>query len=276
MISLDVIVRSNPRFSFGRVGALVLRHVYILRSSLPRLLELAYWPTVQMVMWGFMTQFLAGQTSYVAQAFGVLLSAVLLWDVLFRGQLGLSISVLEEIWSRNLGHLFVSPLRPAEMASALMTMSLIRTLIGIVPASLLALYFFGFSVYSLGLYLVGFFFGLIAFGWAIGLAVSGLVMRYGMAMESLAWGVIFALMPISAVYYPVSVLPTWLQYVAWALPPAHVFEGMRAILVNGEARPDLLLSTLALDALYLGLGFLAWLGLFRGARQRGRLLQSGE
>ena len=276
MTSLDIIVRSNPRFSLGRVGALVLRHVYILRSSLPRLLELAYWPTVQMVMWGFMTQFLAGQTSYVAQAFGVLLSAVLLWDVLFRGQLGLSISFLEEIWSRNLGHLFVSPLRPAEMATALMTMSLIRTLIGIVPASLLALYFFGFSVYSLGLYLVGFFFGLIAFGWAIGLAVSGLVMRYGMAMESLAWGVIFALMPISAVYYPVSVLPAWLQYIAWALPPAHVFEGMRAILVHGEARPDLLLSTLALDALYLGLGFLAWLGLFRGARQRGRLLQSGE
>ena len=276
MTSLDIIVRSNPRFSLGRVGALVLRHVYILRSSLPRLLELAYWPTVQMVMWGFMTQFLAGQTSYVAQAFGVLLSAVLLWDVLFRGQLGLSISFLEEIWSRNLGHLFVSPLRPAEMAAALMTMSLIRTLIGIVPASLLALYFFGFSVYSLGLYLVGFFFGLIAFGWAIGLAVSGLVMRYGMAMESLAWGVIFALMPISAVYYPVSVLPTWLQYLAWALPPAHVFEGMRAILVNGQARPDLLFSTLALDALYLGLGFLAWLGLFRGARQRGRLLQSGE
>lgn len=276
MTSLDIIVRSNPRFSLGRVGALVLRHVYILRSSLPRLLELAYWPTVQMVMWGFMTQFLAGQTSYVAQAFGVLLSAVLLWDVLFRGQLGLSISFLEEIWSRNLGHLFVSPLRPAEMATALMTMSLIRTLIGIVPASLLALYFFGFSVYSLGLYLVGFFFGLIAFGWAIGLAVSGLVMRYGMAMESLAWGVIFALMPISAVYYPVSVLPTWLQYLAWALPPAHVFEGMRAILVNGQARPDLLFSTLALDALYLGLGFLAWLGLFRGARQRGRLLQSGE
>ena len=276
MTSLDIIVRSNPRFSLGRVGALVLRHVYILRSSLPRLLDLAYWPTVQMVMWGFMTQFLAGQTSYVAQAFGVLLSAVLLWDVLFRGQLGLSISFLEEIWSRNLGHLFVSPLRPAEMATALMTMSLIRTLIGIVPASLLALYFFGFSVYSLGLYLVGFFFGLIAFGWAIGLAVSGLVMRYGMAMESLAWGVIFALMPISAVYYPVSVLPAWLQYIAWALPPAHVFEGMRAILVHGEARPDLLLSTLALDALYLGLGFLAWLGLFRGARQRGRLLQSGE
>lgn len=276
MTSLDIIVRSNPRFSLGRVGALVLRHVYILRSSLPRLLELAYWPTVQMVMWGFMTQFLAGQTSYVAQAFGVLLSAVLLWDVLFRGQLGLSISFLEEIWSRNLGHLFVSPLRPAEMATALMIMSLIRTLIGIVPASLLALYFFGFSVYSLGLYLVGFFFGLIAFGWAIGLAVSGLVMRYGMAMESLAWGVIFALMPISAVYYPVSVLPTWLQYLAWALPPAHVFEGMRAILVNGQARPDLLFSTLALDALYLGLGFLAWLGLFRGARQRGRLLQSGE
>ncbi len=123
---------------------------------------------------------------------------------------------------------------------------------------------------------MAFFFGLMVFGWAIGLAVSGLVMRHGMAMESLAWGLIFALMPIAAVYYPVSVLPTWLQYVALALPPAHVFEGMRALLVHGETRVDHLVATAALDVVFLALGVASWLGLFRGARQRGKLLQSGE
>lgn len=264
------------RLSLGRVAAMVLRHWYVLRGSWPRLVELGYWPTVQMIMWGFMTQFLAAQTSYIAQAFGVLLSAVLLWDVLFRGQLGVSLSFFEEMWSRNLGHLFVSPLRPLELALAMTTMSLIRTLLGIVPASLLAIAFFGFSVYSLGLSLAAFFFNLLFFGWAIGLLVSGLVLRYGLGAENLAWAAIFALLPVSAVYYPVAVLPDWLQWAAWALPPAYVFEGMRALLAAHEIRLDLMAMATALNVLYLGGGILAFLGWFRVARRRGLLLQQGE
>lgn len=263
-------------FSVTRVATLVLRYWYVLRGSFLRILDLAYWPTLQMVVWGFMTQFLAGQSNYVAQAFGVLISAVLLWDVLFRGQIGLSISFLEDVWSRNLGHLFVSPLRPIEMAAALMTMSLVRTLIGLVPATILAFFFFGFSVYSLGFWLAGFFLSLIMFGWSIGLAVSGLVMRFGMGAESLAWASIMAIMPLSAVYYPVDTFPVWLRPFAWAMPPAHVFEGMRAILVHHQPRPDLLASALALDAVYITLGFGCFLLCFRAARQRGRLLQQGE
>ena len=45
---------------------------------------------------------------------------MLLWDILFRGQLGFSISFLEEMWSRNLGNLMMSPLRPVEFITALM------------------------------------------------------------------------------------------------------------------------------------------------------------
>ena len=112
--------------SLRRVGALSLRYFYLLRGSWPRLVELAYWPTVQMILWGFITLFLVTQTSYIAQAFGVLLSAVMLWDVLFRSQLGVSVTFFEEMYSRNLGHLFVSPLRSWELILALMSMSLVR------------------------------------------------------------------------------------------------------------------------------------------------------
>ena len=261
---------------WGRIYAMILRHVYILRSSWPRLLDLAYWPTVQMIMWGFMSQFLAGQTSYIAQAFGVLLSAVLLWDVLFRGQLAVSISFFEEMWSRNLGHLFVTPLRPGEFAASLLSISLLRTLLGIVPASLLAVAFFGFSVYSLGLSLAAFFFSLLMFGWAIGLAVTGLVLRHGLGAENIAWGLVFALLPVSAVYYPVSVLPEWLQWVAYAMPAAYSFEGMRSILLLGEVRLDLMAAGFALNIVYLGLGVALFFHYFRVARRRGSLLQQGE
>jgi ABC-2 type transport system permease protein len=253
------------------------RHLYHLRGSWPRILELAYWPTVQMVLWGFMTQFLAGKTDYVAQAFGVLLSAVLLWDVLFRGQISVALGFMEEMWSRNLGHLFVSPLRTHELITGLLALSVIRTVIGVVPASLLAIVFFDYSVYAgLGLPLVGFFVSLLAMGWAIGIVVSGVILRFGLGAESLAWVAIFALAPLSGIWYPISVLPDWLQPVAAALPSAHVFEGMRAILIEGTFRADLMLTAIALDALYLAIAVALFVALFERARRDGQLLQLGE
>ena len=274
----DVAVMTHPTPSFSprRVGAMVLRYWYLLRGSWPRFLELAYWPTMQMILWGFINQFMAASSSWVSQGAGVPVSAVLLWDVLFRGQLGVSVSFLEEMWSRNLGHLFVSPLRPGEWVAALFTMSLIRTIIGVVPAALLAIPFFGYSVFSLGLPLAAFFVNLIVLGWSLGLLIVALILRYGMGAEGLAWIVVFMLAPVSAVYYPVSVLPDWLQWVALSLPSSHVFEGMRAVLFGGAMRWDHLAWAVGLNAFYMALCTLVFLYSFRQARVRGALLQTGE
>ncbi|MHB8741549.1 MAG: ABC transporter permease [Sulfuricaulis sp.] len=262
--------------SLRRVYALVLRNIYLLRSSGPRILELMYWPTMQMVLWGFITVFLVNHSSWVAQASGVLLSGVLLWDVLFRGQLGVSLVFMEEMWSRNLGNLFVSPLRPFELACTLLTMSLIRTLIGVGGAALIAIPLFHYSIFSLGLPLLAFFVNLLVMGWAIGLLVSGIVLRYGLGAESMAWVAIFAVQPISGVYYPISTLPAWLQYVAAALPSSYVFEGMRAVLFDHIFRMDFLLHAVLLNVVYLAAGFFSFLSFFRIARVRGQLLQVGE
>ena len=262
--------------SLRRVYALVLRHTYLLRSSGPRILELVYWPTVQMVLWGFITVFLVSHSSWIAQASGVLLSGVLLWDVLFRSQLGVSLVFMEEMWSRNLGHLFVSPLRPFELGCALLTMSLIRTLIGVGGAALIAIPLFHYSIFSMGLPLLAFFINLIIMGWSIGLLVSGFVLRYGLGAESMAWIAIFAVQPVSGVYYPIETLPVWLQYVAAVLPSSHVFEGMRAVLFDHVFRADLLLHAALLNVVYLAAGFASFLAFFKIARVRGQLLHVGE
>jgi ABC-2 type transport system permease protein len=262
--------------SARRIGAMVLRYVYLLRGSWPRIIELAYWPTMQIIMFGFLTQFLAANSNLFVQAFGILLAAVILWDVLFRGQLGVTLSFLEEMWSRNLGHLFVSPLRPHEMTIALMTISFVRTIVGIVPATFLAVAFFGFSVYSLGFPLVGFFFNLLVMGWAIGLVMSGVVLRFGLGAESLAWVAVFAIAPISGIYYPIAILPEWLQIVAWVLPASHVFEGMRAILIDHTYRADLMWTASLLNVVYLAAGNAVFFAFFRAARVRGLLLNLGE
>ena len=275
---MTTLARAHTGFipSLRRVFALVLRHTYLLRSSGPRILELVYWPTVQMVLWGFITVFLVNHSSWIAQASGVLLSGVMLWDVLFRGQLGVSLVFMEEMWSRNLGHLFVSPLRPFELACALLTMSLIRTLIGVGGAALIAIPLFDFSIFSLGLPLLAFFINLIVMGWSIGLLVSGIVLRYGLGAESMAWIAIFAVQPISGVYYPIDTLPVWLQYIAALLPSSHVFEGMRAVLFDHSFRVDLLLHAVMLNVIYLTAGFHAFLAFFKNARVRGQLLHVGE
>jgi ABC-2 type transport system permease protein len=270
------VAKANPAFSTRRVGAMILRYWYLLIGSWPRILELAYWPTVQMVLWGFIQSFLATESSFFAQAGGILLGAILLWDILFRGQLGLSLSFFEEVWSRNLGHLMVSPLRTSEFIASLMLMSLIRTLIGIVPAALLAIWFFGFSIFELGLSLAVFFFSLILFGWAIGLVVSGLVLRYGQGAQSFAWIVIFALLPVSGVYYPVDILPGWLQPVAYALPASYVFEGMRAILIEGQIRLDLMAAAGALNLVYMAAGVAIFWWFLNKSREEAMLLQVGE
>lgn len=264
------------RFCWRRVGAMVLRHAYLMRGSWPRLLEIAYWPIVSMVIWGFITQYLATSSHVVAQAGGLFLGAVLLWDVLFRGNLGLSLSFMEEMWSRNLGHLSVSPLQPGELIVALVTMSLIRTIIGVLPAAVLAIPLYHYSIFSMGLPLLSFFALLMMSGWAIGMAVSALVLRYGLGAESLAWVVVFGLAPISGIYYPVAVMPDWLQYVAFAFPPAHVFEGMRAVLFGHGFHVGHFLAAAGLAMLYLGGAALFFLHIFHVARVKGLLLSQGE
>jgi ABC-2 type transport system permease protein len=259
-----------------RIGAMMLRYWYLLRSSWPRLLDLVYWPTVQMVTWGFLQYYITANAGFFARAGGTFIGAVLLWDILFRGQLGFSISFLEEMWSRNIGNLMMSPLRPLEFIAALMVMSVVRLAIGAVPVTFLAIAFFGFNLYGLGFALVAFFFNLMLTSWAIGIFVSGLILRNGMGAENLAWSITFLFMPLTCVYYPVSTLPTWLQPVAWALPPTYVFEGMRELLIHQVFRPDLMLDALALNAVLFGAGVFAFLKLLQSARRHGSLMQTGE
>jgi ABC-2 type transport system permease protein len=263
-------------FSARRVGAMVLRYWYLLRSSWPRVLDLIYWPTVQMLMWGFLQMYVGQNAGFFAQAAGTFIGAVLLWDILFRGQLGFSVSFLEEMWARNLGNLMMSPLRPIEFVAALMIMSIVRLAIGLVPVSLLAIAFFGFNLYGLGLALAAFFGNLILTSWAVGIFVSGLVLRNGLGAENLAWTIMFLFLPLTCVYYPVAILPPWLQVAAWVLPPTYVFEGMRALLIDHVFRADLMVASLALNIVLFAAATLGFLELLKSARRNGSLMQTGE
>jgi ABC-2 type transport system permease protein len=253
------------------------RHLALYRRSWPRLLELTYWPTLQMCIWGFTASFIASRIGVAGQiAAGLLLGGVLLWEVALRSQMGMAISFLEEIWSRNLGHVFVSPLRPWELVAALLAMSAIRMAIGVVPAVLLAWALYAFNLFSLGWVLVLFAINLMAMGWWIALGVVSLILRHGAGAEALAWSVLFGITPFAAVFYPVSILPGALQPIALALPAAHVFEGMRAALETGTIRWDHLAWALGLNLAWATAAIALFARQFRAARTSGALLSIGE
>ena len=276
MSRIAVSEQVHTRIAIHRIAAMVLRHWYLLTSSWPRLLELVYWPAMQLVTWGFSQAYISQNSSFFTQAGGTFIGAVILWDILFRGQLGFSMSFLEEMWSRNLGNLLMSPLKVSEFLISLMVMSIIRLSIGVIPMTLLAIVFFGFNFYGLGIALVAFFCNLIFTSWSVGMISSGLVARNGLGAEGLAWTLMFVLLPLTCVYYPVSVLPYWLQMVAWSLPPTYVFEGMRALLIDRQFRADLMLEALVLNAALFVVSAIAFLGLLASARKQGSLIQSGE
>ena len=260
-----------------RIWGLMYRHLALYRRSWPRLLELTYWPTLQMCIWGFTASFIASRIGVQGQvAAGILLGGVLLWEVALRSQMGVAISFLEEIWSRNLGHVFVSPLRPWELVAALLAMSAIRMSIGVVPAVLLAWALYAFNLFSLGWVLVLFAINLMAMGWWIALGVVSLILRHGAGAEALAWSVLFGITPFAAVFYPVSILPAALQPVALALPAAHVFEGMRAVLETGTIRWDHLAWAFGLNLAWAVAATVLFARQFRAARTSGALLSIGE
>src|SRR5271165_5346797 len=202
-----------------RIWGLLYRHLALYRRSWPRLLELAYWPVLQMCIWGFTARYLAARMGNpVAVAAGALLGGVLLWEVALRSQMGIAVSFLEELWSRNLGHVFVSPLRPWELVAAMIAVSVLRVLAGVIPAILLAMLLYAFNLFTLGPILILFVVNLMIMGWWVALGVVSLILRHGAGAESLAWSVLFGLTPLSAVFYPVAALPAAIRPIAWALP----------------------------------------------------------
>jgi ABC-2 type transport system permease protein len=262
--------------SARRVSAMVLRHWYVIRSSWPRAAELIYWPLVQMLTWGFLQTYLSQATSLAGRAAGLFIGGVLLWDILVRGQLGFSIAFLEEVWSHNLGHLLMSPLRPAELIASLIVVSLVKLTVAMVPVAFMAYWFFGFNLLSLGVAFAALFANLIVMSWALGLVSAGVVLRWGLGAESFAWLVAFVLLPLCCVYYPVATLPAWLQPVALALPPTYVFEGLRALVLNHTFEAAHMIKALLLNAVYFGLGAAAFAFFLRQARASGSLVQMGE
>jgi ABC-2 type transport system permease protein len=261
---------------FHRMYALSIRHLYLIKSSFPRILDLVYWPTIQIILWGFISKFFTMYSDYYNNTIGVILSCAILYDFLFRSSISFNMLFLEEIWSRNFTNLFVSPLKISEIIIALTTTALLRTLIGIVPAIILMSPLFGVSLLKIGPSLFLLFLSLYFFGTTLGLLVTSGLLRFGPAFENTAWSSLFLLAPLGCVYYPISILPEWLQFLAKCLPLVYIFEETRSILVSNSVDFKNIVMALFLNLFYFVGAVVIFYLSFYGARKKGTLVNMGE
>lgn len=240
-----------------RVFAVVLRQFYLLRGSLSRVLPLFAWVMVDMALWGFLTRYLG---SVSAGGFGLaasLLGCVLLWDFFMRVMQGVTMAFFEDVWSRNFLNYFASPLTIWEYLGGLVVMSVVTSASGLVAMLLLAGLGFGLSLAAYGVLFVPFLAVLFAFGIALGIMATAMVLRLGPASEWLVWPIPALIAPFAGVFYPVAILPPWMRAVSRLLPPSYVFEAMRALAAGARAPAHALPVAAVLCVGYLALA--AWI-----------------
>ena len=259
-----------------KIYGLSLRHIYLIKSSFPRILDLIYWPSIQVFLWGFISKFFTISSSYYNNTVGVILTAAILYDFLFRSSISYNMMFLEEIWSRNFTNLFIAPIKISEIIAALTMTAIFRTMIGLVPAVFLAIPLFGVSIFKLGIPLFFLLIALYIFGISLGLLVTAGLLRFGPSFENIAWASLFFLAPLGCIYYPIEILPSVLQIIAKALPLVHIFEEMRSILINQSVNLNILIISISLSIGYFTFGVIVFYISYYGAKKKGTLINIGE
>ena len=262
--------------NFNRMYGLFLRHFFLIKSSFPRILDLIYWPSIQIILWGFISKFFTTYSDYYNNTVGIILTCAILYDFLFRSSISFNMLFLEEIWSRNFTNLFIAPMKISEIIISLVFTALIRTLIGLVPAILLTSPLFGISILNLGVPLFFLFLSLYIFGITLGLFVSSGLIRFGPSFENIAWSSLFLLAPLGCIYYPIEILPEFFQILAKGLPLVYIFDETRNILVNNFVNFENILYAFYLNAIYLSIGISLFYFSFSKARKKGSLINMGE
>lgn len=252
-----------------RINAIILHYWYHSKRSLPRIMDILFWPTMNLALWGFISLFLQKMNTAGAAASSMLLGAIILWMVFQRAQQDVSIAFLEDIWARNIINLFVTPLKASEYLLGGMAVAFLKTVFIASYMSGLAILLYHFNIFSLGLPLLPFIISLLMFGWAVGIFISALMFRFGTDSQILAFSLAFVIQPISAVFYPLSVLPLAVQKIAWFLPTTHIFEGMREVLADHGFSFEHLVWAFGLNFVFILLASLYYAYMFKRVKELG-------
>ena len=244
--------------SFGRVWAIFLRYFYYF-SKFENLSEVFYWPTIDIFLWGMTSVWIQSTQTDVPDIALIILTGLVFWQILWRGNYEITINLIQEFWNRNLVNLFSTPLKLIEWMGATMLVGFVKILITIAFSTFLVFILYALNVFQVGWAIIPYIGLLTLSGWMMGYLSGSVMIYFGLRFQMLAWMTPFIFAPFSAVFYPLGTLPSWGQAIGKCLPTTYVFEGMRKVLSDGVFSYELFWMSLALNIVYLG----AAMGLFK-------------
>ncbi|OGG16951.1 hypothetical protein A3D77_06115 [Candidatus Gottesmanbacteria bacterium RIFCSPHIGHO2_02_FULL_39_11] len=255
--------------NINRVVGLLTQEFFITLRSLEVIIDILISPLTSLVIFGFLALFLSGTNIFIAHG---LLSGVLLWQTIFIIQYSVSVGSLWNIWSRNLSNMFISPISLTEYIFTYSISGIIKAGIIFLLSSFLTLIIFHFNILSLGLLnLLLYFVNIIFFALWLGIILLGLIFRFGTRIQAFAWGVLPVFQSLSAAYYPVSILPKPLQYIANLIPVTYVFEAMRENLVDASVISwNLLITGFVLNIIYFIFAVIFFSFMFKESKRTGQ------
>ncbi len=254
--------------SWQRILGVFFRYFYVAKKGLHQLSDLFYWPLVDILIWGLTSYWIETQSDITNLPL-ILMTALIFWQIVWRGSTDISVSLLQEFWHRNLVNLFSTPLKISEWIAGMILLCLCKLVITISFGALVVYLLFSLNVFTVGWAFLPFTVSLIIFGWSLSFLASSLIIYWGQRVEMFAWMVAFIFAPFSAVFYPLSVLPTWAQSISWCLPTTYIFEGMRSILATGQFPTQDYWISMGLNVLYLIFSISVFKHMFEKTREKG-------
>lgn len=251
-----------------RIKGVFLRYFYVAKKGLHQLSDLFYWPLVDILIWG-LTSFWIRSESHVPTLPLVLMTALIFWQVTWRGSIDISVSLLQEFWHRNLVNLFSTPLKLSEWIAGMLLLCLCKLCITISFGALAVYILFSLNVFTVGWAFIPFAALLLVFGWSLSFLSSSMIIYWGHKVEMFAWMIAFLFAPFSAVFYPLHILPAWAQSIALCLPTTYIFEGMRSILATGTFPMHYFWISFGLNILYLAASLCIFKFMFEKTRAKG-------
>jgi ABC-2 type transport system permease protein len=252
-----------------RIWGLFLRYYYNLLRTYDRLTDVFFWPIVDLVLWGLTSRFVAGSGVEGNLLFLSLIGGIILWIFPWRSQYEITVSLLEDLWNRNLVNIFATPVLFSEWVITLMLSGIFKSIISFAFASAVAFLLYATNIYTLGLSIIPWAGLLIMFGWVFGLFICGVIMRFGTKIQNLAWTSIYLIAPFVGVYYPVSSLPEWAQQISRFVPASYVFEAMRASVMGNPYPLSALIWPFTLCLIYLVIALLILVNSYQHILKRG-------
>lgn len=258
---------------FSRMFAIMLQEFFIMKRSLEVIIDLFYFSIITVVVFGFVSLYLAGSDDSLTAYY--LLYGMILWEVIRLTQYSVSVGSLWNIWSRNLSNMFVAPLSVTEYLVAQIISGILKTVVIFVLIGCIAIFVFNFNIFQTGTTnLILFFINLSIFAWAIGIMILGLIFKYGTKIQALAWGLVFIFQPLTAAFFPLDVLPPFLQTFAKVLPPTYVFEAARKSLSDPSVDWNLTIIAFILNAIYLVIAIVLFTFMFNASKKSGQFARN--